>query len=1137
MTSHTHSFRSLSIVILLLFCGRVVLAQTTANIVGVVQDPAGAVITGAKVTVHNLATGLDREVMTDESGAYALIALPIGAYRVRCEKQGFKTAVQDNVVLQIAQEVRLNLTLSVGQTTEEITISTGVTLANTENAELGEVIDNKRIVDLPLNGRNFLQLAELTPGVSRGASGGFRGGLVGTLTGANITVNGARDTDNYFTVDGVSANDRFFNSLNLSPSVDAIQEFKVQSNLYSPESGVTGGAQINIAIKSGTNDFHGSLFEFFRNDRLNARNFFDLADNNRDGRLDRPVYQQNQFGFTFGGPLIKDRTHFFGNGEWLRRRIPQSRALTVPTAKMRNGDFSEFGDGNLATTGDVDLRNPFATGRPVFAGNLIPQNLWNAATRDALSLIPLPNRAGVSQNLTAAPAFRTDTDQYIARLDHRFSDKDVVYGRFIHSDITAFSPFGAITQGTRGGAAVPGYGWDLTLDTLNLAANYTRVWTTRLITEARFGWNRVSGGQVHQNVGNDFAIRNKLAGILAVNDDDRGLPRFSVTGISPFGDEPNTIVRDNDDYQFDYNVSYNIGSHQTKYGFTYMRIKFAPQFQNIVRGSFSFGASAVSSGLGFSDFLLGLPNGASAGALARADFRGDDYYWFAQDNWKPRPNLSILYGVRYEYSEPLADRNLMVGNFDLNTRTIIIPYDGARIAPESAFRSASLTTGFRGGGAPGWPVVSAAQRGIGPGLIRDDRNNWAPRLGIAWTPLKDERLVIRTGYGIYYNRREQFGMATMVQRPPFGYSATINPPTSAFNPDGSRLQIENALAPAAIGAFLLPVNPDMRTGYIQQWNLTTQTKFWNNWLFEAGYVGSKGTHLYSIDSRNYRPASATVLPNSTREFAPYFFGMAVWTDQGFSNYHSFQTRLVKRLANGLQFSGNYTFAKSLDNNSAGSSGSNDSDSGGLSNPNNRRAEKGRSAFDARHRFVINGTYELPFGPGRAFGANATGFGKKLIEGWQVNLIAVWRSATPFTVDSNFDFHNIGRASVNRPNLAGDPNNGPKTADRWFNTTAFVNPVRGVFGTAGRNIVNGDTFGTVDLSFIKDTMLYEKLRLQFRAEIFNLTNHTNFGTPNRVYLPVAAGYTAGVSANTNPDFGRMFGAEDPRVAQVALKLIF
>jgi hypothetical protein len=1111
-----------------------------------VQDPTGAVVPDAKVTAVNQATGLERTTQTDGNGSFLFAALPIGSYRVRCEKTGFKAFIQENVVLQVAQEVRLNIGLSIGAANEEITVSVGVTLANTENPELGEVIENKRIVDLPLNGRQFLQLAELTPGISRGPTGGFRGGLNGSLTGPNITVNGARDTDNYYTIDGVSANDRFFNTLTVSPSVEAIQEFKVQSNLYSAESGVTAGAQINIAIKSGSNDFHGSAYEFFRNDRLNARNFFDLADNNRDGKLDRPVYQQNQFGFTLGGRIWKDRTFFFGNAEGLRLRVPQSRTLTVPTAKMRAGDFTEFGDGNLATTGDVDIRNPFVTGRPVFAGNVIPQALWNAVAKDALALLPQANRPGLSGNLATAPSFRNRTDQFNVRLDHRFSDKDAIYGRYIYSNITAFSPFGAITQGTRGGAALPGFGWDLTTDNRNLAVNYQRVWTSNLITEFRFGFNETFGGQEHENVGNDIGVRNKIAGITGFADNERGVPRFTITGISPFGDEPNTIIRTNRDYQYDFTVSYNLGQHQTKYGFSFQKVKFAPSIQNFVRGSYTFAPSAIGSGVPFGDFLLGLPTGgASAGAVADADFRGNEYYWFAQDSWRARPNLTLTYGLRYEYQQPLVDQFLTTANFDLPTRTIIIPYKGDRLG--SPFVSGTLEGGFRGLGAPGWPIVPAWKLGIGPGLTRADKNNYAPRLGIAWNALKDERLIVRTGYGIYYNRKEQFANSTLAARPPFGYSASVIPPTQpclnlttgAAIPCATdttpRLQIENALTIFAPFGFLLPVDTDLRNGYVQQWNLTLQTKFWRNWLFEAGYVGSKGTKLFGFDSRNYRPPSATALPNTTREFQPYSSGLVVWDDGSASSYNSLQLRLVKRLTNGLQFSSNYTWSHSLDNNSAGSSGSNDSDSGGSSNPNYRAAEKASSAFDARHRFVISSVYELPFGPGRKFGASATGIGKKIIEGWQFSLIGSWRSGTPFTVDSTFDFHNIGRTSVNRPDVVGDPNAGPKTAERWFNTTAFVNPVRGVFGNAGRNIVLGDTLTSWDVSFLKNTGITERVKLQFRAEIFNLANHTNFGTPNRNYAPVATGYTAGVSANTNPDYGRVFGAGDPRVTQLALKL--
>ncbi|NOT60854.1 MAG: hypothetical protein HOP19_11595, partial [Acidobacteria bacterium] len=906
------------------------------------------------------------------------------------------------------------------------------------------------------------------------------------------------------------------------------------------------GATVNAISKSGGNGWHGSAQGWLNTSHLNARNFFDLADNNRDGKLDRPVYQQNQYGFTLGGRLWKDRTFFFGNGEWLRLRVPQSRTLTVPTAKMRAGDFSEFGDGSATTTTDVDLRNPFATGRPIFAGNVIPQALWNAVSKDVLALLPQANRAGLSGNLATAPSFRNRTNQFNVRLDHRFSEKDTLYGRYIFSNITAYSPFGAITQGTRGGAALPGFGWDLTTDNRNLAVNYQRVWTSRLITEFRFGYNETFGGQEHQNVGNDIGVRNKIAGITGFADNERGVPRFSITGISPFGDEPNTIIRQNKDFQYDFSASYTLNQHQFKFGGSFQTVKFAPSIQNIVRGSYTFANSTVSSGVPFADFMLGFPTGgASSGAVADADFRGNEYYWFAQDSWRARSNLTLTYGLRYEYQQPLVDQFLNVANFALNSRTIIIPYKGDRLG--GPFVSGTLAGGFSGLG--NFPIVPAYKLGLGPGLIRRDKNNYGPRFGFAWNALKDERLIVRGGYGLYYNRKEQFAASTMAARPPFGFSGSLVAPTqpclnlttgvavACTTPGAAPIQIENALTTFTPSAILLPVDTDLRTGYVQQWNLTTQTKFWKNYVFELGYVGSKGTRLFGIDSRNYRPASAVALPNTSREFSPYAFGMAVWDDGGASTYNSLQLRLVKRLSNGLQFSSNYTWAHSIDNNSAGASGSNDSDSGGSSNPNNRAAEKARSAFDARHRFVISSVYELPFGPGRKFGAGAQGAAKKLAEGWQFGLIASWRSANPFTVDSTFDFSNIGRASSNRPDLGGNPNAGPKTAERWFNTTAFVNPVRGVFGNAGRNIVNGDTFTSVDFSLLKDTTLTEKVKLQFRAELFNVGNHTNFGSPNRTYAPVAAGYTAGVSANTNPDFGRMFGAADPRVAQLALKLVF
>ncbi len=1068
---------------------------------GTVLDGSGAVVSGAQLDLRHVSTGLARAATSQADGAFHFAFLPIGVYRAECRKAGFQTAVREAVVLQLAQSLRLDFVLTLGPEKQDITVTAGPALVNTENAELGEVIENRRMAGLPLNGRQFLQLAELTPGISRGPSGGFRGNVTANLTGPNITVNGARDTENYYTVDGVTANDRLFNSLTFSPSVEAIQEFRVQSGLYSAASGVTAGSQISVAIKSGSNEVHGTLYEYFRNDRLNARHFFDPAR--------KPAYRQNQYGASVGGPLARNRTFYFANWEELRGRVPQSRPSTVPTERMREGDFTEFG---------IRLRDPLAAAAPgagaLFPDNRIPASLWDPVAKEVTAMLPAPNRAGLSQNLLASPAASNDSGQGSLRLDHRFSDRDTLFGRLTVADVEAFSPYGGgVTIATRETAAMPGFGWTRTSNARQLALVHTRIWSARAVSEIRFGYSRISGGQVHQNAGHDVARRHRIAGVTGLGPSDSGIPRFSVTGISAFGDEPVTIVRSNADFQYQAGFSYSPGRHALRAGFEHQRVRFAPSIQSLVRGLFSFGAAGNSTGLGFGDFLLGIPHQGNAAGLAEADFRGHEYYGYVQDTWRLRPALSLNFGLRYEFQQPLADRDLRVGNLDLDSRTIIVPSRGGRAAPETAFLSGTLSGGFTAGDAR-FPMVTSEQFGLPAGLIHSDRNNLAPRFGLAWGLLPEDRLVLRAGYGIYYGRKEQFATSTLAARPPFGFSVsrTNLAPVPPVNPGGARLSIANFLAPAGLSAGLQPVGPRLRSGYSQQWSLDLQHTAGKDWLLATAYAGSKGTKLFLIDSRNYRRPGAG---DESRELAPYATGVPLWSDFGFSTYHSWQTRLVRRLAGGLQFSASYTVAKSLDNNSAGASGSNDSDSGGIHDPRNRRLEKARSAFDARHRFVASGVYEQ--------------------WGWQLGFIASWRSGTAFTVDSTRDFAGIARANSNRPDLTGDPNSGPRSAEQWFRLAAFANPAPGRFGTAGRNILEADGFSGVDVSLARTTRLTERWKLETRGEVFNLTNHTNFGTPNRTYVPRDG--AAGASNNINPDYGRVFSAADPRVAQVAMRLVF
>lgn len=1114
-------------IILLLATSVAGMAQITGSIGGSVTDPSGAVVADAEVVLTNTGTGWVRSTTTDTEGGFAFTLLPVGTYRLECQRSGFRKAVRNEINLMIGQALRIPLALEVGSVEDAITVIANPSLANAESAVLSEVIENRRIVELPLNGRLFTQLVELTPGISRGPTGGFRGGLTANLTGPNFTSNGARDTDNYYTVDGVTANDRFFNSLTFSPSIESIQEFRVQSGVYSVENGITAGAQINVVTKNGTNDFHGSAYEFFRNDRLNARNFFDLVDVDGDGRGDKPTYQQNQFGVALGGPVQRDRLFFFGNFEGLRQRVAQSRLLTVPTQRMRQGDFGEFGDGDAATRTDVDIRNPLVPGAPFappvfFPGNRIPSTLWDPVARELLNLLPAPNRPGVVSNFAASPAARNRSDQFTVRLDHQYSATNSFYGRFTFSNIRQSSPYGSVIGEGRGSSPLPGYGWDLTMNNRNVAVGHTRVWTPRMVGEFRFGYNKVSGGQRHQNAGNEIAQRLGLKGLFAEGD-QRGFPRFTITGVSPFGDDGVTLSRTSEDFQYGYKLSYTSGRHDWRFGAEFVRARFAPTTSNNSRGLYIFGSAGNSSGLGFSDFLLGVPGQGLAGNVDDSSFTGNEYYFYAQDAWKIHPQATLMLGVRYDYQEPMVDESLRVANFDTATRRIVVPSRDGRTAEASAFRTGTLEGGYNSAGAR-FQIVTSEQAGVHPGLIRPDKNNFAPRISLAWDA--GQGLVVRTGYGLYFNRKEQFVLSLLNARPPFGFAGQrLNfAPAPVIAPDGTRTGIANFLdiPPASI---ILPIDPNLRSGYLQQWTLNVQKE--GTWgLIETGYAGSKGSRLFLIDSRNYaRPGRG---PDS-REFFPYIFGMTVWTDFGFSTYHAWQSRLVYRIPGGGQLSANYTLSKSIDNSSAGSSGTNDSDSGGVSNPFNRAPEKGPSAFDARHRFVISGVWDLPVG------RHLEGTAGKILSGWQVGFIGSYRSGTPFTVDSTRDFAGIGRANSNRPNLTGDPNSGPRTSQQWFNTSAFTNPVAGEFGNAGRNIVRGDDLAGVDLSVLKETAIRETLKLQFRWEVFNLTNHTNFGTPIRSYLPRDG--TAGVSNNVNPDFGRVFNAFDPRVMQFAVKLLF
>lgn len=1171
---------------LILLAAHSVPSQTiTATLLGEVADATGAAVPKATVRVLHEATGLKRQTITDEEGAYVLPLLPIGSYRVEAEAPGLVATPQDGILLQIDQQVRLNLKLHPVAVVESVTVAAAQPLIETETGAKGAVIENKRIVELPLNGRQFLELAKLTPGISQNAGGSLRSELNGNLTGPNITLYGARESDNYFTIDGISANDRYYNSPTVLPSVDAIAEFKVQSSTYAADTGGQGGANINLSIKSGTDKVHGSLFQFFRNDRLDARNPFDLLSSKT------PPFQQNQYGATIGGPLRKSTTFGFGSWEGLRVRKTITQLQTVPTLAMRSGDFRELRAPGATTGRIIDplTNQEFAT------ANVIPSTRIDPVAKAFLDVIPLPNRPGISQNFVAQPKEQTNHDQGIARIDQYYGDKSRIYGRMLVANAEGFNPFG--TRNVLGNvrSALPGFGNYIDLNSRNLALVWTRTFSPRLLGEARFGYNRVAGGQVHQNAGNNFAQRVQLQGIPNLSPEERGYPRISIAGLPEFGDVEFTISRVSNEYSGEYAFTYIRGRHTYKLGGLYRRVQFNPESFQIARGQYQFGGATTGafSGNAFADFLLGHPDTVNLAGVDNPDMRGNEYAGYAQTDWRASRRLTINLGVRYEYFGSLYDKQDRLSTFDPDLKAFIIASHGGRAAdaslvnPTPGFSQKEISV-VNAAGTFAYPVRTTEELGLPRGIIQKDTNNLAPRFGFAWDPQGNTKSVIRGGYGLFYSKPMYSTRAFLGSQPP--YSNRFQQQFARASTNAGPTTLANAAAsfprPTLINVSQVP-DRNFATGYMQQWNLSVERALAKDLALSVSYVGAKGTKLFSNRLYNYprpgaelggsvpanRGANANIGIPEAGGFrdgpppqiavqgpaflrfdalpeAPGIFFAFIMTSNGFSNYHSGSIRLEKRYSHGLTFDTSYTFAKSLDNDSLGIPVADASASD--QSPFNKGLEKGRSSFDIRQRWVSSLAYDLPFGRGLIRG------------GWQAGGIVTMESGLPFTVNLNGDYFGIGSSRRGRTDLAGDPNAGPKTAEKWFNTNAFILPPVAVtsfpflfvpgpdfvkrmatplgnFGQASRNIVDSDGVVTANVSLLKNFQFKERWRLQFRAEVFNLFNHVNYGFPNREFLVPPAQVILNPSwdrRTLNPDFGKVgITRVDSRQLQFGLKVIF
>lgn len=1136
-----------------------------ATVVGQVVDSAGASVPNATVTITQTATNQTQTVTTDDGGNFTASQLDPGSYTLRVEAANFKILEQTNLVLETSQSARLNLTLEAGNVSETVTVEAETPAINTETSSKGEVIVEKQVQDLPLNGRNFTDLALLTPGVYRRPADDDQG--------EGLATSGTRTDASNFVLDGINNRSDRNGNVGVSTSVDSIQEFRVETSTYTAEFGRTAGAQVNVVSKSGTNRFSGSLFEYFRNDVFDAKNALavDIAATPQDESA--KTLRRNQFGGTIGGPLPflnfgeggkvvnsgKDRSFFFLSYEGTHERRSVVSQQTAPNAAWLRGDFSNLLSQGiiiydpatihcetitgvrtmLPASGQCPANNRAAT--DPFPGNIIPQSRISPISRQILQYIPAANVPGTNESYIATGVNRPDRNQYLAKFDYRFSEANSAYFRFARQRNNGYQAFPSARN------FYPNFGRDALSKNDTYAVSDTHIFSPAIVNEARFGFFNQDTQNLGQNRDRDY---NALFGIQGVSPgaEFQGFPAIRIDGYSEFGDRPNDPFNYKlKTLQFFDSLSYNTGAHNFKFGVDIIRSNYVENDVRNLRGDFRFrGADTnaplpyptatgstptrtfnfgTSSGArSFADFLLGFPGTTSRqiGAVP-ADTTGTQYAFFIQDNWRVKNWLTLNLGVRYEYQTALSEAtgrlaNVII-NSDGNTATLVCPQAQAEVRENNAVVSPAC--------------VSAASVGLPNTLVRPDKNNIGPRVGFALRPFKDDKTVIRGGAGIYYSletfnpiRQQLAVQAPFLNR--IDYSRNAN--------NYSALSLATPFPAGTATPTPRGMNPDYKQPEIYQYNLTIERELVSDLVLEVGYVGSQGHFLglrYNLNAQVPTATSAT----GVRRFAQYGTATFQYQDQfGNSNYNALQTSLRRRARNGLTLLASYTFSKSIDTGSS----TNQSSTGSQTFPQDIRnilqTERGLSDFDRRHQFSGSVNYELPIGRGRAFLGDANRLTDALVGGWQLNAIVSLLSGRPFTPQFS-----AADVASQRPDVIGDPyENIPEGL--LFNPAAFRRPTatagdNDLYGNAGRNILTGPSFRSVDMSLIKNFRVAEKTRVQFRAEVFNVFNTPNFQVP-AFFVDYNENPTTGVRTYTNATVGRPVStATEGREFQFAVKLLF
>lgn len=1051
------------------------LAQyNTAEIRGTITDKQGAAAAGATVTAIHNATGLQVERLTDSAGRYVLPSLHVGETTVTVSLKGFKQFTQKGIVLQAGQKRDLPVNLELGDIHEDVTVTAEAALLRTEDTQVADVIDNQKVEALPLNGRQFLQLAQLTDGVAI-PPGGTRGAAL-EQAGALPAVLGQRSGHNIYLIDGVKVTDEFFNNLVISPSIDSIQEFKIQKTMYPAEFGGKASALINVVTKSGGNAFHGSAFEFLRNDKLDARNYFD------DPTRPTPPLRQNQFGFTFGGPIKKDQTFFFMSyeGEHVRRSLTQT--FSVPTAALRSGNFS-----GLAALCDPLTKT--SSGCTTFTNNQIPANRMDPIAIALLQKVPSPTGNGSVQNLVSVGTEDSPMNQYSLRIDHRLSANDNIFGRFSAYDIRDTQPFGTSSLSE---TLVSGFGRIVNTKSRNLVLSHIHTFTPRVLNETRFGFLTASGGQTSPNQGTSLADAG-LQGVTT-NPADMGYPQVAFGGLfSTIGDPTTFVTRKDRSYELYDNVTISRGTHQLKFGAYLFHLEFNPVNPQTARGSFTFNGQWT--GNAFADFLLGYPSSAQVG-IGRADENGRStwFHTYAQDDWKVRRNLTVNAGLRYEINGQMNDAHNRLSAVDIDgKRFVIAGDDSGNISPTAQPLLSQIPI----------PYVTSKDAGWTPALLRPSYLRFAPRLGVAWST--DSKTVVNAGFGVFLNQWAYSVQQSLAQTLPFFFSKTVNAPSDALNPT---FQTGNALLGTANGTIGgNTMLHDFRTEYAKNLSVGIQRQLTRTMSIEWNYLGSWVVGADSSTVLNVpEPGAGAIGP---RRPVPQLANITAIRWDGYSIFHGMTVKMEQRLSRGLAFSANYMLSKAIDD--ASDPGATSHETNLAQNVRNMGAERALSSFDHRHRFVGSINYGLP---------EQLHIGKN----WRVSGIVTLQSGAPFTAIIGTDRANIGSGPAQRPNATCNPNvGGPKTAAQWFNTSCFTLQDPFTFGNSGRNTITAPGYANIDASLQKDVRLSDGVRMETRLEVFNLMNNVNFDVPNRTAFTL--------------NFGRIFSAGPSRQMQLGIKLHF